>query len=390
MIELCDKIDCTGCGACYAACPKQAITMKPDAEGFLFPEIDSELCVSCTLCQKVCPILTPVPKNEKVEGPLAAVAKSETLRKSSSSGGMFSLLAQQIIAEGGVVFGAVMNEQKLVLHQKAESVDELAAMRGSKYMQSNTQLTYREVKQFLKQGRKVLYTGTPCQIAGLYGYLGKADRSLLYTADLVCHGTPSSYAFQLYLRKLAEKEGCQDIKRFVFRDLPGWDCSSSYYYYYKGGELKAVRNQPVHENLYMRLFLGSFLHREGCYHCRYTTQERVSDLTLADFWGVGAEKPFAYDTSKGCSLVLLNTDKGRVLFDSVSSLLDYEQREWAEALVQNHQLRVVSSRPKGREKVYAYMVSHTYDETMNHYFNTPYLRVRRMVGNFLRTLHLRK
>lgn len=388
MIELCSKKECTGCGACHDICPKHAITMRQDKEGFFFPEIDPSLCVECTLCQKACHVLFPVKKHKRVEYPLAAVAKSDLLRQKSSSGGMFSLLALEIIAKGGVVFGAVFGDDYEVYHTKATNEQELAALRGSKYIQSRTENTYQEVKMYLKKGINVLYTGTPCQIAGLYGFLGKIDTTLLYTVDLVCHGVPSIKAFHLYLKKLAIKENCNvhAIKNFSFRDLKGWDITPSYRM--EGKE--DVNKQPVLENLYMRMFLSSFLHRECCYHCRYTTEERVADITIADFWGVEKEKAFAYDITKGCSLVLLNSEKGDSLFQAVSQNLYYEERTWSEALAQNHQLYTSSIRPKGRNNVYAYMENHTYDKIYNHYFNTPYLRFRHLVGSILRYLHLRK
>ncbi len=387
MIELCSKIDCTGCGACYNVCPKQAISMQYDAEGFLHPEIDHELCIECKLCQKSCPILTPVNKHTRVDGPLAVVAKSKELCQKSSSGGMFSLLASWILQQGGVVFGAVWTSDNRVIHQKATNETELAALRGSKYLQSDTALTYKEVKACLKDNKLVLYTGTPCEIAGLYGFLEKMDKTRLYTADLVCHGVPSALSFQLYLEKLAKKKkvNVADFNNYSFRNLKGWDITPSY----KIGENVFVENEPIAKNLYMMLFLTSRLHRKSCYNCRYTTPERIGDITIADFWGIGDERPFAYDTKQGCSLVLVNTGKGQQLFDEITPNLNYDKREWSEALVQNHQLHISSSCPKDRNGVYEYIATHDYDQIYDHYFNTYYIRLRRMAGKILRILHLR-
>lgn len=386
MIELCAKNDCTGCGACYIACPESAISMRTDAEGFLYPEINHDVCIGCNLCQCVCPVLKPVAKHPKVDGPLAVIAKSEELRMKSSSGGMFSLMASWIFGRGGVVYGAAMNKDYEIYHTKATNEEELNSLRGSKYAQSDTKRTFQEVRQYLKKQVKVLYTGTPCQIAGLYGYLGKMDTTNLYTSDLVCHGVPSSRAFRLYLEKLSQKENLSinEIKNFSFRNLKGWDKNPSF----QTVDMKEYVLSAA-KDIYMRLFLSSRLHRYSCYNCQYTTQERVGDITIADFWGIGKQKPFKYDISKGCSLVLLNTEKGRQLFEDISEDLDYEQRDWQEAFKENTQLYAHSVCPKDRAMVYSYLETHAYNEVYDHFFNTPYFRLHRLIGSVLRTLHLR-
>lgn len=386
MIQLCEQNECTGCGACMNICPKHAITMKADAEGFLFPEIDASLCIECKLCQKACHVLHPLKKNEKAEKPFAVVAKEVSICEKSSSGGMFSILAQKILSHGGVVFGAGYHDGYQLSHIKAENEQDLASLRGSKYFQSDIKVTYKEVRALLKQNREVLFTGTPCQIAGLYAYLGKSNTEGLYTADLVCHGVPSPKSFNIYIQRLAEKENCkvENIKNFSFRDLKGWDIVPSF----QISEGKQI-TFPLSKNLYMQLFLNSYLHRECCYQCKYTTPERIGDITLADFWGIGAEKPFNYDTRKGCSLVLINSEKGKELFHSVVDSLNYDVREWSEALAQNHQLRMSSVRPKKRGEVYSYWETHTNEEVYQHFFNTPMLRFKRLVGGVLSTLHLR-
>lgn len=386
MIELCTKEKCTGCGACYNICPKKAITMLPDGEGFLFPKIDIGLCVECQLCRKVCPEINPLEKYAKVENPLAAVAKDKNIRVKSSSGGMFSLLSSEILLRGGVVYGVVFDSNYDIYHIGISNSTELDKLRGSKYAQSNTKETYKEVKEYLKAKRWVLYTGTPCQIAGLYGYLGSIDKSLLFTVDLVCHGVPSIKSFKIYLQKLAEDLNINiaDIKEFCFRELEGWGVTPSFQFAERGRRLLTAR-----ENMYMRLFLTSRLHRKSCYQCLYATPERVSDITIADFWGIGKEKPFNYETSEGCSLVLLNTEKGRELFGHIETNMHVEKRSWAEALKYNMQLHKKSECPKDRELAIYYLYHYDYKTTYNHFFNTPYIRLRRQVGNILRFLHLR-
>lgn len=387
MIQLCEKNECTGCGACFNICPKHAIQMKPSNEGFLYPVIDHEKCIECKLCRKACHIITPVKVNDRATNPLAVLAKSEEIREQSSSGGMFSILAMKILAEGGVVFGAGYGDNYQLFHQKIEKESDLSILRGSKYFQSDIKETYKDVKILLKNKRLVLYTGTPCQIAGLYAYLGNCNIEGLYTIDIVCHGVPSAKSFQAYLDFLVKKNMCSlnDIKDFSFRDLKGWGYSPMYHIPSKD---VSVKESPS-KNIFMILFLNSFLSRECCFHCKYTNTKRVGDITLADYWGIGTEKPFNYDTAKGCSLVLLNSPKGHDLFESVSERLYYDVREWKEALAFNHQLIMPSKRPKNRGQVYNYLANHTFVETYNHFINTPYLRARRVIGNILRMLHFR-
>lgn len=386
MIKLCEKYDCTGCGACMNVCPKHAIKMTVDQEGFLYPQVDASLCVECQLCQKACHILFPVDIHPQVDNPIAVVAKSDAIREKSSSGGMFSILAHEIISRGGIVYGAGFGEEYSLFHQKAENEDELVKLRGSKYYQSDIKETYKEVKLNLKQERDVLFTGTPCQIAGLYAYLGKCNLDHLYTADIVCHGVPSSKSFHLFLEKLAITEGCAklDIQNYTFRDLNGWNITPSY-----KTPNKVVTNQPLSKNLFMQLFLNSLLHRECCYHCRYTKPSRVSDITLADFWGIGTVKAFHHDTTKGCSLVLVNSEKGKMLFESIAENIYFEHREWKEALAQNHQLYMSSIRPKRRSGMYTFLENHTPEEVYQYCFNTPILKCKRLVSKVLKCFHLR-
>lgn len=386
MIELCRECDCTACGACYNICFKSAISMVSNEEGFKYPRINEHLCVECGLCQKACPILNPIEKHQKAEAPLAVVSKSEEIRMKSSSGGMFSLLASWILNRNGVVYGAVFDENYDVYHCYAETEDELGRQRGSKYAQSDTKETYKQVKVHLKEGRFVLYTGTPCQIAGLYQYLGNCSIENLWTADLVCHGVPSVKSFQTYLKKLAEKKNItvKDIKNFRFRELEGWGYAPSFQF-----AKNTYYSVSLEENLYMRLFLSNRLHRPSCYNCRFVTPERVGDISIADFWGVGKYKPYKYDTTKGCSLVLLNTEKGNRLFNAIATELDYDKRSWEEALKVNNQLHSQPVCPKDREEAIFSLYNNDYNTTYNRFFNTPYLRFRRLIGKILRILHLR-
>lgn len=297
---------CTGCGACYNKCPKNAIKMKLDSEGFLFPEVQDD-CVSCGACQGACPVLNPVTHHDEPES--YAVWAADSVRLVSSSGGMFSLLANEILNRGGVVFGAAYAEDyQTVHHIIAKSKEELAPLRGSKYVQSNTELTYRKAKAFLDKGVPVLYTGCPCQIAGLYRFLGKTYPQL-YTADLVCHGSNSIKAYQSFLKEFTSGK---EIEKVDFRDKKFYTWSTPTVVYLKDGE---VRKAAWNEGTWYKGFLEGVVCRLCCGTCEYATSKRIADITLADCWQVYRINKL-YDDKKGTSLVLVNSDKGKSLFEA--------------------------------------------------------------------------
>ncbi len=385
MPQLCSKELCTGCSACFNSCNRQAIQMTENHEGFLSPHIDESLCVDCGLCEKACPILNPLEKYEKIEAPIASISNDVTIRKKSSSGGMFTLFANEVFKRGGIVFGVVMDDDNVSYHTEAKNAEELKPMLGSKYMQSEIRDTYRSVKKHLKDGTVILYTGTPCQIAGLRTYLGKTNQKNLITVDLVCHGVPSSKMFRTYLNELSRSKGLGKFSGFTFRELDGWGITPSV-------ELVSGKRMQLSkkQNLYMRLFLGSYLHRPSCYNCLYATQERISDITIADFWHVGKEQPFNADTKHGVSLVLTNTDKGKKFYKSIQSEVFDDTRTWEEALKINHQLYRKSVRPVKREKAIEMLLNEPYEKTYYTFCDNPVIRLRRFVGDILRFLHLRK
>ena len=383
MIELCQEKDCTGCSACYNICPKQAIAMQADKEGFLRPTINHDKCIACGLCQKVCPPLNPVKKHPRVAHPIAAISKNcETLLK-SSSGGMFSLLANWVFAKNGVVYGVVMDAENHIYHTVAENQQELAPMRSSKYAQSDIGDVYRSIKSRLAHDQYVLFSGTPCQVAGLLNFLGKTNHSKLFTVDLVCHGIPSNKMFISYLHKLADslKMNYQEVKNFSFRRETGWGYSPRF-----ENTNKDVIYINGYKNLYMHLFLASKIVRPCCYICPYTTPERISDITIADFWGIGQQRPFPYDTSAGCSLVLPNSEKGQQVFNDLRSEMLCEQREWEEALKYNDQLSRQSKLPVDRAKAIDALFRFSLKKTYNKFFNTWPMRVRHWGGKLLRSI----
>lgn len=296
---------CTGCGACYNKCPVNAITMEYDAEGFLFPKV-SDGCINCGQCVNVCPVIHPLALNEEPES--YAVWAEDNVRLKSSSGGMFTLMADYVLKNKGVVCGAAYTaDYQFVHHIWAENKDELLPLRGSKYVQSDTELTFRQAQEYLKQGRIVLYTGCPCQIAGLYNYLGK-EYDNLYTADLVCHGSNSVTAYQSFIKEFS---GGKEIEKVDFRDKKYYSWSTPTVIYLKDG---SVKKAAWNEGMWYKGFLDGIINRQNCYNCPYAREERLADITMADCWQVHRINP-AYDDRKGTSLVLVNTEKGRKLFD---------------------------------------------------------------------------
>ncbi len=300
-----EKSLCTGCGACYNKCPFNAITMELDGEGFIAPQINDDKCMDCGLCYKVCPVEKPVEKNKKPDA--YAVWAEDEIRLKSSSGGMFTLLADAIFERDGVVCGARYSDDYMsVYHTWATNMDELAPLRGSKYVQSDVGKTYKEAKGFLDEGKTVLYTGCPCQIAGLYNYLGK-EYDNLYTADLVCHGQNSITAYRSFIN---EYSGGKPFEKISFRDKEHFGWSTSTVMYFKDG---TVKKSPWNDNKWNEGFLDGIINRESCYSCPYANDQRVADVTLADCWQVHRINP-EYDDRKGTSLVLVNSKKGEKIF----------------------------------------------------------------------------
>lgn len=299
--------DCTGCGACYNKCPKEAITMEYDDEGFQYP-IVNDRCIDCGLCVHVCPVINPL--SHHPVPPAYATWASDEIRLQSSSGGMFTLLAQDIIRKNGAVCGARYSEDfQTVFHDWATSNDQLAPFRGSKYVQSETRLVYRQAKEYLCQGKPVLFTGCPCQIAGLYRYLGN-DHPLLYTVDLVCHGSNSVKAYRSFLDEFS---GGKSIEKIDFRDKKYFTWSTPTVVYLKNGDIKKA---PWDKGTWYQGFLEGVICRENCSVCPYACAERVADITLADCWQVHRIDP-KYDDRKGTSLVLVNSVKGKELFKRI-------------------------------------------------------------------------
>ena len=296
--------------------------------------------MECGLCERACPVLHPLPLSVP-QRVYAAWSTDEAVRTHSSSGGLFFELGREMMGRGGVVCGAVMDGDG-VHHLCTDSLAGLEAMRGSKYVQSDPGNVYAEVGSYLKAGRSVLFSGTPCQVAALRAGLGNADTTLLYTVDLVCHGVPSPALFRRYMDGLRRKYGDFRVSDFRFRSTGDWVLKSQI----------GKEQIPYRDDAFLQMYLGGVLHRESCYRCPFARRERVGDLTLGDFWGIGQESAFDGDPGRGCSLVLVNTEKGRSLWSASEPRLFFRERSLAEACRQNENISAPSSRPRVREGIY--------------------------------------
>lgn len=305
MIQITNKKNCCGCAACAQACPKQCISMVVDNEGFLYPIVDKSTCIECSLCEKVCHELHPMEECKPLKV-LAAINKDEEVRLKSSSGGIFYLLAEKIISDGGVVFGARYDEQWQVIIDYAETMEGVKSFMGSKYVQARTESAFNKAKKFLLEGRKVLFTGTPCQIAGLHYFLHKPYANLL-TVDFICHGTPSPKVWSMYLDEVL-REG-QRISNVEFRNKKkGWK-NFCFNLSYNENDKTVSMLSPFSQNHYMKAFLRNVILRPSCYACKANSGRSHSDITIADFWGINTIFP-DMDDDKGTGLVFINTDKG--------------------------------------------------------------------------------
>lgn len=363
-----DKEDCCGCGACMNICPKSAITMRPDEAGFLYPAIDDKLCIECKACQKVCNYQNGHELNEPKKA-FAAVNSNKKQLMLSASGGVFSAIATKILKEGGVVFGATLsfdNGYANPHHIGIESINELPKLQGSKYVQSKIGDTYKQAKRYLSVGRTVLFSGTPCQIDGLYGYL-KKDFDNLFTIDVICHGVPNEILFNGYLQAERKKRTAKEITGYAFRDKrKGWGMNGRIDYIRKKDGLRKSDFIPARLTSYNTFFLDGDIYRENCYSCIYARKDRSSDLTIGDYWGIEIEHPELIkkenlDESKGISCILANTEKGISLCENMEDTLQLYESEFNKVSHKNGQLNRPSSKGIKREKVFAVYKSHGYN-----------------------------
>lgn len=306
---------CTGCTACYNICPVKAISMKENEEGFLYPSVDYSKCIKCGKCISICPTINhKLSNNDESVDVYVAYNTDEKIRVRSSSGGVFTLIAENILNDGGIVYGVAFDDQWNVVHRRVDNINDLDLLRGSKYVQSNLCDAYSRCVYDLKSGKKVLFSGTPCQITGLYSFLGKPYNNL-FTVDIICHGVPSPLVWRKYL---SERFEVSNIKSINFRSKTnGWSNFSVKI------EQRNKLNYEIKANkdVFMKGFLDNLYLRASCHNCRFKSVGRFSDITLADAWGVEEFKPELY-CSTGTSMVLIQSERGKKLLNDISKYLE--------------------------------------------------------------------
>lgn len=346
MINITDVSKCSGCHSCVAVCPKNCIDMIVDSEGFLYPKVNSSLCINCGLCEKACPIINSFDRNDNPSA-FAAVNKNDKIRLRSSSGGIFTLLAENVLEKGGVVFGAAFADDfKEVVHIAVTDKEHLYKLRGSKYLQSKIGDTYKQAQDYLNKGVCVYFSGTPCQIAGLYSYLGKEYQNL-YTQDLICHGVPSPLVWKRYL-ELREQGARSRASNVFFRQKNNsWKNYDLCIEFENGTKYEKCGSQDI----FMRGFLSNLYLRPSCYVCGFKSVNRCADITLADFWGVQNILP-KIDDDKGTSLVIVHSQKGMGLLKQIQSDIVIEETDLDLAVKHNPSMIYSSNLNYKREKFF--------------------------------------
>lgn len=376
MISIQQKELCCGCGACVQICPCDCIKMQSDEEGFWYPKVYQEKCNGCNLCVRVCPIENAALRDDRsvkradVPAVFGGWHKGEEIRQESSSGGAFTLFAEEIIKNDGMVFGCMLDSHMRAIHAGTDSMHDLSVFRGSKYVQSDTAGTYQEVKKMLNEGRQVLFVGTPCQAAGLHSFIGNINHEKLYIVDFICHGVSSPKVFADYIKAEETRKGCQ-MAAYRFRNKDrGWSQTGlqlgTLSKYVDG---TSIRKYPAYKDPYMNAFLCDVCLRPSCYACRFKDMPKLyADITIADFWGVDKVSPSLND-KKGTSLIIVNTDHGMGLWDSVKHGFVYENVAYEDAIKRNPSLIKSAKLLPRRKRFYADYRSKGYEYIEKRYMS---------------------
>lgn len=383
MIKIIDKKQCCGCTACASICAHDAITMQPDTLGFLYPKIDQSKCVDCGLCEKVCQFNDQYDRSLNLPQPKAYAVRHKDINEvmKSRSGAAFVAISDYIIEQGGVVYGAGYKDHFRVAHKRATTKKERDEFRGSKYVQSDLTGVFRQVKEDLKNGLTVLFSGTPCQTSGLNTFVGKKFREHLLLIDIVCYGVPSPYIWRDYLTSMEKKYGSKIIYvNFRDKELYGWKAHKETFMFEKGGG-------KISSTDFAYMFSQNILLRHSCGICHFTNLHRPSDITIADYWGWERTNPNFNADDKGCSLVFCNTEKGCLMFERVKDKIDAISAELANVM-QGHLQKPSNLHPDrlGFEDEYK---RHGFQRAMKKYglitYNTPlYKRLIRKALNCLK------
>ena len=338
------KENCCGCTACSSICPKDAVVMKRDTEGFSYPYIIEEKCINCGLCANVCQI-DKVKRHDKPIKILAAYNKKTDVRMQSSSGGLFGILASFVEEQNGVIYGVAFTEKFQVVHERAEQKKDWEKFRTSKYVQSDLKNTFVQIRRDLADNRVVLFVGTPCQVEGLNLFLSRTNTDKLIVCDIVCHGVPSPKIWEEYL-EYVQKTSKQRIGKVNFREKSHYGWHNSTITLWDKDSHNIILEETQDENFFSQMFFNDLILRPSCYQCKFANMYRVGDITLGDFWGIEKTHP-ELDDNKGTSLLLINTKKGKEVFEKLKIEFECAQVNETDCLQPN--LCGPSFRPKSRE-----------------------------------------
>lgn len=378
MKKIVEKNKCTGCTACQNVCPKNAIKMVENFEGFKYPIIDQNKCINCGLCKKTCPVLN-TKSNYSMNKCFVGYAKNSEYRINSSSGGIFTIIANYFLENNGIVIGATFTEQKKLKHVAITDKKDLNKLKGSKYLQSDLESIFKYVKDELSS-HKVLFVGTPCQVAGLKAYI-KNDNSNLFCIDLICHGVPSQKLFSKYISELEEKNN-DKITNYNFRDKKtGWESYSNTITF-----KDKIISEVNYDNEYMKIFLSNIALRNSCYNCNFKLGNKYSDITLGDFWGIKKFHPEMYN-KEGVSAIIINTEKGLSIFDLVNKNLNYKECEISEILSENSSLNYSSEIHSKRDAFFEELDTHDITSLSRKYTSKPlYTRIIKKIKRYVKKI----
>lgn len=387
MSAICVPNNCTGCSACTAACPKHALSMQRTEYGFYRPALDVEKCVDCGICGKVCPVLNDQIELERILNTFMAKSSNVAQRERSSSGGIFPLLAQYILSENGVVYAAKGINAVYVKHTRIDKAEALVRTQGSRYIQSDLSDIFSAVKSDLKQGKKVLFAGTPCQIYGIKSFLGDSAGKRLYTVDLVCHGVMSSNIPREYLNNIGHTPEKSELKWTDKRT--GWHQRSLVVSEYKQDTSNELHSEIYNTSIIGQLYQNNVCLNECCYDCKYKTIHSAADITLGDYWGIEKICP-DFDDNQGVSLVIIHSEQGQFLFGKIENQLSYQISSFEDATSGQYALTRSSGRKFDNDCAYEILktqgIMRLYRLTCHKTFFQKVIRKAKYIANKLRSV----
>lgn len=359
MVTVVEKSKCCGCGACEQICPVNAIEMREDSEGFLYPDVINEICVGCNKCDTVCPVQKNNTLTNEVRKAFAVRTKDIAVLNKSTSGGISYELAKSVIEKGGVVVGACFGINNVVEHRIITSLDELRKLQGSKYVQSRISDAFKETEKHLNQGKTVLFTGTSCQVEGLLAFLGKEYDNLI-THDMICHGVPSPGLWSRYLKE----NHWETAESIVFRDKKrGWETKSEFVV----SANKKVKRMSTYNNPYVFFFGQNYSLRPICFCCPFKNDNRKSDYTVADLWGISELLPAEMNDDRGWSLLLVHTAKGLEMLDAMAERINIKEIDYDSAVAQNMMMLRSVAPMEGRKQFFIDIKSNTINRLYKKY-----------------------